>query len=83
MVYALGQVNFLFDPASEPCVTADQLSAAFGLAKSTMSGKARQVRDLLRIDHFPPEFQRADMAADNPREHHPSSHSRQSGGKGK
>jgi hypothetical protein len=66
VVYALGQVNFLFDPASEPCVTADQLSEAFGVAKSTMSGKARQVRDLLRIDHFSPEFQRADVAADNP-----------------
>ena len=66
VVYALGHVNFLSDPASEPCVTADQLSAAFGVAKSTMSSKARQVRDLLRISHFSPEFQRADVAAQNP-----------------
>ena len=51
MVYALGHVNFLSDPASRPCVTADQLGAAFGVAKSTMSSKARQVQrpgDLLR-----------------------------------
>lgn len=66
VVYALGQVNFLFDTAREPCVTADQLSVAFGVAKSTMSGKAKHVRDLLRIDYFSPEFQRADMVADNP-----------------
>jgi hypothetical protein len=66
VVYALGQANFLSDPASEPCVTADQLSAAFGVAKSTMSSKARQVRDLLRISHFSPEFQRADVTAKNP-----------------
>ena len=66
VVYALGHVNFLSDPASEPRVTADQLSAAFGVAKSTMSSKARQVRDLLRITHFSPEFQRADIAAQNP-----------------
>jgi len=66
VVYALGHVNFLSDPASQPCVTADQLSAAFGVAKSTMSSKARQVRDLLRISHFSPEFQRADVAAQNP-----------------
>ena len=66
VVYALGQVNFLSDPASQPCVTADQLSAAFSVAKSTMSSKARQVRDLLRISHFSPEFQRADVAAQNP-----------------
>jgi len=66
VVYALGHVNFLSDPANEPCVTADQLSAAFGVAKSTMSSKARQVRDLLRISHFSPEFQRADIVAQNP-----------------
>jgi len=66
VVYALGHVNFLSDPASEPCVTADQLSAAFGVATSTMSSKARQVRDLLRLSHFSPEFQRADVVAQNP-----------------
>jgi hypothetical protein len=66
VVYALGQVNFLSDPASEPCATADQLSEAFGVAKSTMSSKARQVRDLLQVSHFSPEFQRADVAAKNP-----------------
>jgi hypothetical protein len=66
VVYALGQVNFLSDPGSEPCMTADQLSAAFGVAKSTMGSKARQVRDLMRISHFSPEFQRADVVAQNP-----------------
>jgi Domain of unknown function (DUF6398) len=66
VVYALGHVNFLSDPASEPCVTADQLSAAFGVSTSTMSSKARQVRDLLRISHFSLEFQRADVVERNP-----------------
>jgi Domain of unknown function (DUF6398) len=66
VVYALGQANFLFDPASQPCVTADQLSEAFGVAKSTMGSKARQVRDLLRISPFSPEFQRAGVVAQNP-----------------
>ena len=59
VVYALGHVNFLSDPASQPCVTADQLSA-FSVAKSTMSSKARQVRDLLRISHFSPQGYEAD-----------------------
>jgi hypothetical protein len=36
------------------------------VAKSTMGSKARQVRDLLPISPFSPEFQRADMAAQNP-----------------
>jgi Domain of unknown function (DUF6398) len=66
VVYALGQANFLFDPSIEPCVSADQLGEAFGVAKSTMGSKARQVRDLLRIGYFSPEFQRADVAERNP-----------------
>jgi hypothetical protein len=66
VVYALGQANFLFDPAIGPTVTADQLSEAFGVAKTTMGSKARQVRDLLRISPFSPEFERADVAAANP-----------------
>lgn len=66
IVYALGQVNFLFDPETKPYVTADELSAAFGLAKSTMGSKAKQIRDLLRIDHFSLEFQRAELAEQNP-----------------
>ena len=56
----------MFDPASEPCVTADELSEVFGVAKSTMGSKARQVRDLLRFSPFSPEFQRADVVAQNP-----------------
>jgi hypothetical protein len=66
VVYALGQANFLFDPAIGPTVTADQLSEAFGVAKTTMGSKARQVRDLLRTSPFSPEFERADVAAQNP-----------------
>jgi len=65
VVYALGQVNFLFDPAREPCRTADELSDAFGVAKTTMGGKAKQVRDMLKMSYFTPEFLRADVVADN------------------
>lgn len=65
IVYALGQVNFLFDPESGFGVTADQLSEAFGVAKSTMSSKAKQVRDLLGISPYSLEFQRADVVEQN------------------
>ena len=66
VVYALGQVNFLFDAASEPHLTGDELSAAFGVAKSTMSGKAKLVRDLLQMSYFSAEFLRASALAENP-----------------
>ena len=66
VVYALGQVNFLSDPARQPYLTAEDLGAAFGIAKNTMGGKAKQVRDLLKMDHFTTEFMRADLIAENP-----------------
>jgi hypothetical protein len=31
VIYALGQVNFLFDRTQQPHTTPDELSAAFGL----------------------------------------------------
>jgi hypothetical protein len=35
-VYALGQINFLFDRSFEPYVSADQIANHFGVSKSTM-----------------------------------------------
>jgi len=66
VVYALGQVNFLFDPDTKPYATADDLSAAFGPAKSTLSAKAKQVRDLAKMDFGTAEFLREDMIAASP-----------------
>jgi hypothetical protein len=66
VVYALGQVNFLFDSSTKPYATADDLSAAFGVAKSTLGAKAKQVRDLTKMDYGTPEFLREDMVDANP-----------------
>src|SRR5260370_286576 len=60
------QVHLLFDSSREPHSSADELSAAFGVAKSTMSSKAKQVRDLLKMSYFSAEFLRADVVAENP-----------------
>jgi uncharacterized protein DUF6398 len=66
VVYALGQVNFLFDSSTKPYATADDLSAAFGVAKSTLGAKAKQVHDLTKMDYGTPEFLREDMVDANP-----------------
>ncbi len=66
VVYALGQVNFLFDSSTKPYATADDLSAAFGVAKSTLGAKAKQVRDLTKMDYGTPEFLREDMVDASP-----------------
>lgn len=56
VVYALGQINFLFDRESKPYATADDLSEAFGVSKSTLSTKAKQVRDALKLDYGSVEY---------------------------
>jgi Domain of unknown function (DUF6398) len=66
VVWALGQVNFLFDRSAEPHVTHDDLAAAFGLSKSTLGQKAKQIRDMLKMTWATPEFLRAGRIDDNP-----------------
>lgn len=66
VVYALGQVNFLFDASTKPYATADDLSEAFGVAKSTLGAKAKQVRDLAKMSWVTAEFLRKDMVDANP-----------------
>jgi hypothetical protein len=65
IIYALGQVNYLFDKASKPYLTTDELAAAFGRSKSTLSDKAKQVRDVLKMD-WNAEFMRGDMVDSTP-----------------
>jgi len=66
VVYAIGSINFLFDKSFEPYVTAKQISEYFGTKNSTVSNKARQIKDLFDMWHFSPEFSTQKMTADNP-----------------
>lgn len=66
VLWALGQVNFLFDQSTEPYLTYDELADAFGLSKSTLSQKAKQVRDMLKMDWATPEFLRTEIVDTSP-----------------
>jgi hypothetical protein len=66
VVYALAQVNFLFDKAQTPHLTADRLSELCDVKKTTMANKGRLIRDLVGLDHFDPEFMRRDLVAGSP-----------------
>ena len=66
VIYAVGQLNFLFDPSQMPHATTDELSAWLGGKKTTMSNKAGMIRDLLGLSHQDAQFQRADVLAANP-----------------
>ncbi|HKI43715.1 MAG TPA: DUF6398 domain-containing protein [Balneolales bacterium] len=66
VVYAIGSINFLFDKSFEPYMTAKQISDYFGTKNSTVSNKARQIKDMFDMWHFSPEFSTQKMTEDNP-----------------
>jgi hypothetical protein len=66
VLYAVGSVNFLFDPQQRRHLSASQLSTLTGIPQSTLANKARIIRELLRIVPLQPEFCRRELLADNP-----------------
>lgn len=66
VVYAVGQLNFIFDPAQTPHASADQLSEWLGVRKTTMANKGRLVRDTLKMNHFDTELSRRDVIDASP-----------------
>jgi hypothetical protein len=66
VVYAVGQVNFVFDPAQSPHATADQLSSWLEVKKTTMANKAAMVRDVLNLRHHDTEIMRQHLIDSDP-----------------
>ncbi len=66
VVYAIGQINFLFDNSFEPYLTPDDICNYFKTKKSTVSSKARTIREILKLGHFDKEFSTENMIKDNP-----------------
>jgi len=66
IIYAIGSINFLFDKSFEPCVSAQDISDYFGTSKSTVSQKAKLIRDMFKMGHWDKEFSTTKMREDNP-----------------
>ena len=66
VVYALGQINFLFDKSFEPYVSATELCNYFGVSQSTISQKAKKIRDMFKMRYFDEEFSTQRMLKENP-----------------
>lgn len=66
VVYAIGSINFLFDKSFEPYITTKQLNEYFGTKNSTVSNKARKIKDMFDIWHFSPEFSTERTTESNP-----------------
>ena len=66
IIYAIGSANFLFDKASLPYATGQDLADAFGISKSTAAAKGKQIRDWLNISYFNPQWTLPSKLSDNP-----------------
>ena len=66
VIYAIGQINFLFDQRFEPYVSAQEISNYFGTSKSTVSQKAKLIRDMFKMRYWDREFSTTEMREDNP-----------------
>ena len=56
IVYALGQINFLFDDTFSPYLSPDEISDYFNCRKSTASNKAREIRRMFNLKPGDKEF---------------------------
>ena len=65
-IYAVGQVNFLFDRSQQPHMTADQLAACLGVVKTTMANKAALISKTLNLGVFEPGLTRPAMLERHP-----------------
>ncbi len=66
IIHALGTINFLFDKASVPYVSIDEINDFFKTNKSTTGNKSKQIRDILKLDKWDDEFSTKIMQDNNP-----------------
>jgi len=66
IIYAIGSINFLFDKSFEPYVSAQDISDYFGTSKSTVSQKAKLIRDMFKMGHWDKEFSTTEMKESDP-----------------
>ena len=66
IIHALGLINFLFDKSEKPYVTVNEINDFFGTNQSTVTGKSKQIRDLLKLSHFDKDFSTGKISNSNP-----------------
>jgi Domain of unknown function (DUF6398) len=66
IVYALGHINFLSDRSFEPHMPMAELAAGFGVASSTAGNKSAEIRRMLKLGRFSPEYMMRALIDQNP-----------------
>ncbi len=66
IVHALAMVNFLFDSTQKTHIKSNQLSDYFKLSQNTVSAKSKQIRNLMKMHQFDPDWTLPSKIATNP-----------------
>ncbi len=66
IIYALGQINFLFDKSFEPYVSPRDICNHFSTNQSTVSQKAKYIRDMFKMQYWDEEFSTNMVKEKNP-----------------
>jgi hypothetical protein len=66
ILYALGQVNFLFDKTQSPHMRADELCRQMGVSKQAAGGRAQKIREMLGTYPMDPDWTLPSRIDDNP-----------------
>lgn len=66
IIYTIGSINFLFDKSFKPYITSQELNDYFGTKNSTVSNKARQIREMFKLTMLDNEFATEHMNKINP-----------------
>ena len=66
IIYAIGQINFLFDKSFTPYQSADDICNYFNTSKSTTSQKAKLIRDMFKLNYYDKYFSTQKMSNSNP-----------------
>jgi hypothetical protein len=66
IVYALGQMNFLFDKSQTPYISPGDLCKLFDVSQQSAGARAKQIRDLLNMHRFDHTWMLPSRMEDNP-----------------
>lgn len=66
IIQAIGSINFLYDKSFEPHSTTKQINDYFKTKQTTVSNKARIIKDMFDLWYFSPEFSTTKMEENNP-----------------
>lgn len=66
VINAIGSINFLFDKSFEPYISSKEINDHFGTKPTTVTNKARAIKDMFDLWYYSSEFSTDHMQRNNP-----------------